>query len=269
METLSLDEVRRIHAILVEDFADSNDPISPPGVRSEDLLASAVSRQWTGLGPVLKYPSPIENAATLLYGICGNHPFHNGNKRTALVSMLAHMDKNRLALYNTSQRDLYTLMIDLAAHRLGMPRDTHRRRRPMDLTPDVEVEAIIQWLLKRTSQVVRGEKQISYREFRNILHRFGYGLGKPKNNSIDIIRTETKTKGILRKKNIEVTKRIGNIPYPGERREVGVRHIKYVREICGLREEDGVDSEAFYSYTDVIGGFVNRYRRVLRDLARV
>ena len=136
----------------------------------------------------------------------------------------------------------------------------------MELDPDAEVEALIQWLLRRTSQVVRGEKQISYRELRNILQRFGYGLSKQKNDSIDIVRTDTKTKGILRKRHIEVSKRIGNIPYPGERREVGVRHIKYVREICGLREEDGVDSEAFYSYTDVIGGFVNRYRRVLRDL---
>ena len=95
LKTLNVEEVLRIHDILVEDFLASNDPISPAGVRSEQLLESAVSRQWTGLGQILKYPTPVESAATLLYGICGDHPFHNGNKRTALVSMLAHLDKNK------------------------------------------------------------------------------------------------------------------------------------------------------------------------------
>ena len=240
----------------------------PPGVRDEGLLESAVSRQWTGIGSVLKYPAPIENAATLLYGICGNHPFHNGNKRTALVCMLAHFDKNKFALFGTTQKDLFDLMVDVASHRLGVPRDRRRRRPISARNPDQEIDALIHWIAKRASRVTRGEKQISYRQLKNILEKFGYELASPKNNYIDIIRREIQTKGIIRKRKLEVVKRIGNIPYPGERRDVGLRHIKYVREMCGLREEDGVDSDSFYSYTDIIGGFVNHYRGVLRNLAR-
>lgn len=38
------DQVEQIHWILVEDFKKSKDPIEPPGVRSRDLLESAVHR---------------------------------------------------------------------------------------------------------------------------------------------------------------------------------------------------------------------------------
>lgn len=62
--TLSEDEVLRIHYALVEEFAITNNPIEPPGVKSETLLGSAVSRQHSGLGDVLKYPDAIHNAAT-------------------------------------------------------------------------------------------------------------------------------------------------------------------------------------------------------------
>jgi hypothetical protein len=44
--------------------------------------------------------------------------------------------------------------------------------------------------------------------------------------------------------------------------------IKHVRQICQLREEDGVDSDAFYDSTALIDSFVNTYRRTLNKLAR-
>ncbi len=83
----------------------------------------------------LKYPDPILNAATLLYGICNDHPFHNGNKRTALVSALAHLDKNNLILRATKQTELFNLMIAVADHALlhsvvKIGRNTERSRWP-------------------------------------------------------------------------------------------------------------------------------------------
>ena len=174
LKTLSVEEVLRIHEILVEDFMASNDPISPAGVRSEQLLESAVSRQWTGLGQVLKYSTPIANAATLLYGLCGDHPFHNGNKRTALVSMLAHLDKNRLTLYHTKQEHLFKFMIEVASHRLGASKKKHRSNSLRRRSSDEEVIDIVSWLSRRVDRVTRGEKDISYRDLRNILKKFGY-----------------------------------------------------------------------------------------------
>src|SRR5262245_6018357 len=84
------------------------------GVRSGPLLDSAVNRQHTAIGNSLKYPDPLASAATLTFGICCDHPFINGNKRTALVSMLVHLDKNHLCLQNTTQSELFELMLAIA-----------------------------------------------------------------------------------------------------------------------------------------------------------
>jgi death-on-curing family protein len=91
---LSEEEVEAIHWELVRDFAQDADPIDPPGVRSPDLLASAVFRQHTALGEQTKYPTVEMAAAALFHAIVHDHPFFNGNKRTALVAMLVLLDEN-------------------------------------------------------------------------------------------------------------------------------------------------------------------------------
>src|SRR5437667_1950835 len=107
IETLTKEDVLRIHEYLVRDFAQSDDPIAPSGVRSEALLESAIGRQHVALGDEMKYATIHENAATLLYGLCLDHPFHNGNKRTALVAMLVHLDRNKTSLFDVNQKELF------------------------------------------------------------------------------------------------------------------------------------------------------------------
>ena len=98
--------------------------------------------------------------------------------------------------------------------------------------------------------------------------KFGYTLENPKGNSIDIMKAETETKGFFRSTAREVRKRIGNIAYPGDNRTVPLRTMKYLRELCRLREEDGVDSGSFYDELEIVDTFINQYRTVLRKLAR-
>lgn len=268
LRTLSIEEVLLIHEVLVADFAASPDPIFPPGIRSMDLLHSAVGRQTTGLGDVLKYPNPIQNAATLLYGLCNDHPFHNGNKRTALVAMLVHLDKNKLTLFHTSQSDLYDLMLKVASHTiLGQP--DKRAQRPKTYVADNEVGRVARWLSDRADRIRKGERPITYRAMRRILERFGYYLVNPKNNSIEIVKLVEQQKGLLKRTTVTVRKHVGTIGWPGENIEMSIGAIKGVREKCRLREEDGIDSDAFYNDTAVIDSFVNRYRSVLRRLAKV
>jgi death-on-curing protein len=56
------------------------------GVRDEAGLASAVARPFQTSGGNDLYPSAHEKAAALLHSICNNHPFVDGNKRTAIVA---------------------------------------------------------------------------------------------------------------------------------------------------------------------------------------
>ncbi len=67
-----------------------------PGLRDEALLESAVAApQATMMGrPLLN--DPMEVAAAYLFHLCQNHPFVDGNKRTALATCLVFLSENGL-----------------------------------------------------------------------------------------------------------------------------------------------------------------------------
>ena len=268
LRTLSAAEVLEVHNRLAADFAETDDPISPAGVRSQPLLESAVGRQHTSLGGTLKYPKPVENAATLVFGVCCDHPFHNGNKRTALVSMLVHLDRNKYCLFDTAYNDLHTFIIRVADHSLGMRRPRRGRAKQRTRQTDEEVDAIVRWLEKRAHRLTRGERRITWRELERILKGFGYHLEEPAGNKIGIYKHEEVKGGLLKRTTKKVRKKIGTVGWPGDNRDIAISEIKKVREICGLREQDGVDSESFYGYATVVDGFINHYRKLLRALAK-
>lgn len=56
-------------------------------------------------------------AAAYAYGISSNHPFMDGNKRTALVVSFAFLDVNGLEVI-ASQEDAYLTILSLAAGEL-------------------------------------------------------------------------------------------------------------------------------------------------------
>lgn len=66
------------------------------GLRSRDLLESAVAApQATMMGAPL-ISDPIEVAAAYLFYLSGNHPFVDGNKRVALATCLVFLSENGL-----------------------------------------------------------------------------------------------------------------------------------------------------------------------------
>lgn len=269
LQILSADDVRRIHELLCEEFYPTDRKIDPPGVKNDHLLESAVSRQMTSLGGILKYPDAPSNAASLMYGICCNHPFHNGNKRTALVAMLAHLERNKLGIYGVTDDELEDRVVFVAAHIFGKNHAReHKHLPPWPETPDGELTAISDWLSNRVQRIRRGERPVTYREFRRILAKFDFKLENPKGNSIDVVKYEKRKVGFFRPEIITERKFYATIGYRGREGDiVGVTILKKVRERCRLREEDGVPVQSFYGNEDVISGFINRYRNILRRLA--
>ena len=83
-----------------------------------------------------------------------------------------------------------------------------------------------------------------------------------------MLRYEWVRKGFLSREKVRVAKRIGSIGYRDEGTVVALKDIKRVRQLCQLREEDGVPSDTFYESAAVVDAFVNRYRTVLRRLGR-
>ena len=88
------------------------------GVRDMGLLASAVNAPFQSFGGVELYPTLMEKAARLCYGIAKNHPFFDGNKRTALHSMLVFLAVNGCAL-EEQDAVLEEIIIDIAAGNLA------------------------------------------------------------------------------------------------------------------------------------------------------
>lgn len=80
------------------------------GVRDEALLEAALARplQLQAYGD-----PPPDLAASLAYGLARNHPFVDGNKRTAHVAYRVFLALNDAEL-DASDADKYTAMIQLA-----------------------------------------------------------------------------------------------------------------------------------------------------------
>jgi death-on-curing protein len=59
------------------------------------------------------HPSVFDKAAAYLFHICSNHPFVDGNKRTALASALVFLELNNITIEDPED-SLYDIVIRIA-----------------------------------------------------------------------------------------------------------------------------------------------------------
>jgi death-on-curing protein len=77
---LTYDEVVRLHIVQIELYGGSH------GLRDQGLLDSALAMPQAGFGDEYLHTDLFEMAAAYLYHLALNHPFVDGNKRTALAA---------------------------------------------------------------------------------------------------------------------------------------------------------------------------------------
>ena len=97
------------------------------GIRDEGLLDSAVAApQATMMGKPM-FREPVEVAAAYLFYLCRNHPFIDGNKRTALATCLVFLSENGLLSQEKLDTDVWEqLVLDVAASRIDREETTNR-----------------------------------------------------------------------------------------------------------------------------------------------
>ena len=88
------------------------------GVRDFGALGSALARPRNLLSYGKKKPSLARLAAAYALGIIKNHPFIDGNKRTALVIAFTFLEVNGIEI-NASEEAAYGMFIDLASGRMS------------------------------------------------------------------------------------------------------------------------------------------------------
>lgn len=114
---LTLDEVLLVHADQIARYGGKS------GVRDQGLLSSALAMPDASFGGMAFHASLAEMAGAYLFHIARNHPFVDGNKRTALASALAFLWINGQEL-EARDDELTGMVMDLAAGRLGKPEAT-------------------------------------------------------------------------------------------------------------------------------------------------
>jgi len=109
---LTLEEILAIHENRIRKYGGSS------GIRDLDLLLSAIGNVEATFGGEYLHQTVYEMAAAYLYGICRNHAFLDGNKRTALACALAFLGLNDVRIDSTED-DLYDLVIGVAEGRVS------------------------------------------------------------------------------------------------------------------------------------------------------
>lgn len=92
------------------------EPVGLGGLRDRGLLESAVHRPFQSAFGTDIFPSIEEKAAALFHSLISNHPFIDGNKRTAVTSVCIFLVANFLVCLLTNE-EMYKLATRAASYR--------------------------------------------------------------------------------------------------------------------------------------------------------
>ena len=112
MITLTKEQVLLLHKSIYERYGGSY------GVRDEGLLESALEAPFQTFAGQDLYPTDIDKIVRFGYGLIGNHPFHDGNKRIGALALLTLLELNGY-LINATEKELSDIMYDVASGRDG------------------------------------------------------------------------------------------------------------------------------------------------------
>ena len=99
-----------------------------PGLRDQGLLESAVAAPQASFGGELLIQEPVAVAAAYLFYLCRNHPFVDGNKRTAMTAAITFLRLNGIEPAPDGP-EWEELVLDVAASRIDREETTARLRK--------------------------------------------------------------------------------------------------------------------------------------------
>ena len=110
-EFLTLAEIIEIHKNQIELYGGSH------GVRDMNLLQSAVAQPSASFGGQWLHETVFLMASAYAYHLSQNHPFIDGNKRTALAAALVFLEMNQIEILDPKQK-LLSAMLKMADGKL-------------------------------------------------------------------------------------------------------------------------------------------------------
>lgn len=125
MRFLTVEEVLYIHFQVIDRFGGLH------GVRDSGGLESAVARPQTTVFGSDAYPTVIGKASSMLHSLILNHPFQDGNKRTAFAVVGLFLQLNGFSITGP-HREIEDFVVRVAEEHLS-------------------VETIVDWFLSHTN----------------------------------------------------------------------------------------------------------------------
>lgn len=114
---LTLEQILVIHEDQIERYGGTS------GLRSLELLESALFRPQSTFNGIDLYKSIFEKAAALMHSLILNHPFVDGKKRTGMVASLVFLEINGCTV-QTKQEILVQVALDVAAKKWDIEKIT-------------------------------------------------------------------------------------------------------------------------------------------------
>ena len=249
-------DVLKAHYILSDYFLKKGETVRF-GLLNFGMLSSAVGRQYVEFGGRKKWNDDYHKIATLLYGLTMDHAFHDGNKRTALLSALWYLNKINREVQKKTIPYLEALVVDIAAHGLNERRDFKKYGN----VDDPEIRFIADKLKSWTRQVDKRMYTITYNELNTRLKQYGFYLDKPSGNHIGIYKKRSGVFSLFRD-----DLRLGSIGFPGWKNQVSSGDLKRVLSLTQLDSDHGIDSVVFFKDATPSYELLQQYNAPLKRL---
>lgn len=105
-----------LYSILVDFYKNTEDPITLG--HSEGLIQVCVEKPFTDIYSAIPFPHVFHKASVLLDSIINFHPFVDGNKRVALLSMFFFLYWNGYDFHIPEDADEFTVEVAKKEHNL-------------------------------------------------------------------------------------------------------------------------------------------------------
>jgi death-on-curing family protein len=113
LKKVSLSDIEEIDFVIATEKLSYKEPIPPFETRLPHKLESCLLTPFQKFDRKDLYPGLINKASILLYLLISDHPFLNGNKRIALITLLHFLLKNGKYL-NVDTMTLYNFTVWIA-----------------------------------------------------------------------------------------------------------------------------------------------------------
>ena len=118
MINLTLEQLLELHALVVDSTGGSE------GLRDLGRLEAAIATQSQNVFGEELYPSILDKAAAIIRAIIADHPFVDGNKRTALLSGLTMLDINGVNFF-AKEGEIEDFAVKIAVDHIDIPKIAH------------------------------------------------------------------------------------------------------------------------------------------------